>query len=129
MVLRPEFLPQKDSDLCRQPGGLQRKGPPGFAPKSAGFWGQVFRAVSGNRQKQSGLSSVFQENGPDFSSFRKRLLAQTKSLHDSAVSLDVAILQVVEQRTALAHQFGQRPFRSIIFSVELQVLCQMRNTV
>jgi len=57
------------------------------------------------------------------------LLTQAKSLNDSTVAVDVAILQVVEEGTALTYQHSQCSFSAIIFTVLFQVLRQMGNTV
>ena len=59
----------------------------------------------------------------------KGLLTQTEFFNDSTVSFDIAALQVVQQRTALTYQSCQSSFSAIIFSVELHVLSQVRNTV
>ena len=58
-----------------------------------------------------------------------RLLTQAKFFNDGTVAVDVAIVQVVEQRTAFTYQHSQSSFSAIIFSVELQVLSQTSNTV
>jgi len=67
----------------------------------------------------------------DFNVFAvsKKLLTQAESLNDSTISVDVAILQVVQQSTTLTYQCCQCSFSAIIFSVELEVLSQVRNTV
>ena len=57
------------------------------------------------------------------------LLTQAKSLNDSTVAVDVAILQVVEEGAALTYQHGQSSFCAIIFTVYLEVFRQMGYTV
>ena len=57
------------------------------------------------------------------------LLTKTKFFNNSTVSFDITALQVVQQRTTLTYQSCQSSFSAIIFSVELQVLSQVRNTV
>ena len=57
------------------------------------------------------------------------LLTQTELFNDGTISGDVAILQVVQQRTAFSYQHCQGSFSTIIFSVELKVLSQVGNTV
>ena len=67
----------------------------------------------------------------DFNVFAvsKKLLTQAKSLNDSTITIDIAILEVVQQSTTLTYQCCQCSFSAIIFSVELEVLSQVRNTV
>lgn len=57
------------------------------------------------------------------------LLTQAELFNDGTISCDVAILQVVQQRTAFSYQHCQGSFSTIIFSVELKVLSQVGNTV
>ena len=58
-----------------------------------------------------------------------RLLTQAKLFNDGTIAIDVAVVQVVEQRTALTYQHRQGSFSTIILSVELHVLSQTGNTV
>ncbi len=58
-----------------------------------------------------------------------KLLTQAKFFDDGTIAFDVAVFQVVEQRTAFTYQHSQSSFSAIIFSVELQVLSQVGNTV
>ena len=58
-----------------------------------------------------------------------RLLTKTESLDDSTIAIDVAIIQVIEQCTTLSYKLCQRTCCSIIFTVLLNVLRQMSNTV
>ena len=64
-----------------------------------------------------------------FSCKKFGLLAEAESLHDCAVAVDVAVLQVVEERTTLTYQLHKRAFSRIIFTVSAHVLRQMGNTV
>ena len=64
---------------------------------------------------------------PFFSSLA--LLTQTESLDDGAVALNVSLLEVVEQSSALSYQLGQCPFSAIILTVLLKMFRQMGNTV
>ena len=57
------------------------------------------------------------------------LATQSESLHDVAVTLDVVLLQIVEKSAALAYKLGKSSSSTIIFTVHLQVLRQMGNTV
>lgn len=57
------------------------------------------------------------------------LLTQAKFFNDVTVTFDVTALQVVQQRTTFTYQHCQSSFSAIIFSVELKVLSQVRNTV
>ena len=67
--------------------------------------------------------------GFNFFAVSKKLLTQAKSLDDSTITVDIAFLQVVQQSTTLTYQSCQCSFSAIIFSVELKVLSQVRNTV
>lgn len=58
-----------------------------------------------------------------------RLLTQAEFFDDGTISVDVAVVQVVQQRTAFTYQHSQSSLCTIILSVELQVLSQMSNTV
>ena len=56
-------------------------------------------------------------------------LRKPSSLTIARYLVDVAVLQVSQQRTAFTYQHCQSSFCTIIFSVELQVLSQVSNTV
>ena len=58
-----------------------------------------------------------------------QLLAEAEGLDDGTIAVDVAIVEVIEQCTALSYQLCQRTCGSIIFTVLLEVLRQMGNTV
>lgn len=60
---------------------------------------------------------------------RCALLTQTQSLNDSTVAVDVAVLQIVEERTALTYEHYERALSAIIFTVCAHVFRQMGNTV
>lgn len=62
-------------------------------------------------------------------SLSARLSAKAKSLDDSTIAIDVAVVQIIEQRTALTYQLCQRTCGSIIFTVLLKMFRQMGNTV
>ena len=57
------------------------------------------------------------------------LLTKTEGLDDSTVALDVVILQVVQKGATLGNQLRQSTGGTIIFTVHLQVLRQVGNTV
>ena len=57
------------------------------------------------------------------------LLTETECLNDCAVAIDVAVLQVVEERTALTYEHYERALSAIIFTVCAHVFRQMGNTV
>ena len=77
-----------------------------------------------NKEKATSFDVAFL-----FLFFSRGLLTQSESLNDSAVALDVAILQVVEECTTLTYQLGQCSCCTIIFTVLFQVLRQVGNTV
>lgn len=57
------------------------------------------------------------------------LLTQTEGLDDCTITSYIAVVQIVEQCAALSYQLCQRTSGSIIFTVLLEVLRQMGNTV
>ena len=50
------------------------------------------------------------------------LLAQTQSLNDGTVAVDVALLQVVQEGTTLTYQAGQSALGAVVLAVLLHVL-------
>ena len=57
------------------------------------------------------------------------LLTEAEGLDDSTVALNVVILQIVQKGAALGNQLRQSTGGTIIFTVHLQVLRQVGNTV
>ncbi len=57
------------------------------------------------------------------------LSAQTESLNQGAVTLDVALLHVAEQATTLTHEHGQRASRGMVFVILLEVLSEVSNAI
>lgn len=57
------------------------------------------------------------------------LLTQSESLNDGTVALDVVLLQIVEKGATLTYQLGEGSGSTIVFTVHLEVLRQMGNTV
>ena len=57
------------------------------------------------------------------------LSAQAKSLHDGTIASDVAVVQIVEQRTTLTNENGQRTSCVVILVILLQVLCQVLDAI
>jgi hypothetical protein len=51
-----------------------------------------------------------------------KLTAQSQSTHDFVVTLDVRLLQVIEQAPALRDHLQQSPARMIVFLVDLEML-------
>ena len=56
------------------------------------------------------------------------LLTQTQCLDDSTVTVDVAALEIVEQRTTLTNQTCQRTLGAVVLAVLLHVLCKILDT-
>jgi hypothetical protein len=79
-----------------------------------------------NHKKKEGSSS---DKPSFFFANTAGLLTQSESLNDSTVTLDITILQVVEESATLTYQFGQCSCSAIIFTVLFQVLRQVGNTV
>ena len=63
---------------------------------------------------------------PLFCFFYVRLLTQAKSLDDSAVAVDIAVLQVVEESATLTYELSKCSFSAMIFTVLLHVLREIR---
>ena len=59
----------------------------------------------------------------------KGLLTEAESLHDGTVTLDVTLLEIVEQGAALTYEFNERAFGHMIFTVGSHVFRQVGNTV
>ena len=60
---------------------------------------------------------------------RDGLSTQAQFCDDGAVTLDVTILQVFEERATLTYQHSQSSLCTIIFTVSFEVFRQMGNTV
>ena len=57
------------------------------------------------------------------------LSAEVERLDDGAVALDVDLLQVLQQRAALADQTQQRTLRAEVVLVAFEVFCKVADTV
>ena len=57
------------------------------------------------------------------------LSTQTKSLDQSTITLDVALLHVAKQFAALTDEHRQRTSRSVVFVIFLEVLSEVSNAV
>ena len=57
------------------------------------------------------------------------LLTQTQSLHDGAIAVDVASLQVVQQGTTLTDQPRQCTLGAVVLAVLLHVLRQVLDAI
>lgn len=58
---------------------------------------------------------------------RKGLLAQTQSLDDGAVALNVTRLQIVEQATTLTYEACERTLGAVVLAVLLHVLGEVSD--
>ena len=56
------------------------------------------------------------------------LLTQTECLDDCTVAVDVAALEVVEQRTALTYETGEGTLGAVVLAVLLHVLRKVLDT-
>lgn len=81
--------------------------------------------------KQTGLQIQCGFAGLLFSlSFRGLVLStETKSLDDGTIALYVAVVEIVEQATALTYQAGQRASGGEVLVVLLHVLSEVGDTV
>ena len=57
------------------------------------------------------------------------LFAETQSLDDGTIAIDVAVVQIVKESAALTYQLGQGAGGSEILVVLLQVLSQVRDAI
>jgi hypothetical protein len=57
------------------------------------------------------------------------LFAQPELLNQRPISLDIFVLEVVQEAAPLAHQFDQAPAGMVIFSVGLEVIGQVTDTL
>ena len=57
------------------------------------------------------------------------LLTKVQSLNDSTVTLDIYLLQVLEQLTALTDHLQHRTLCAEVVTVALEVLCKVADTV
>ena len=58
---------------------------------------------------------------------RKRLLAQTQSLDDGAVALNVTRLQIVEEATTLTYESREGTLSAMVLAVLLHVLGEVSD--
>lgn len=64
-----------------------------------------------------------------FKQIAQRLLAETESLDDCAVAVDVLLLEVREETTALAYELHEGAVSGVILVVCLNVLCEVLDAV
>ena len=57
------------------------------------------------------------------------LLTKTEGLDDSTITIDIVIVEVLQQLTALTYEHSQRTGCVVILVILLQVLSQVRDTV
>ncbi len=57
------------------------------------------------------------------------LLTETKSLNNSAVALNVLVLEIVQQTATLTYKLNKRSVCAIIFVIGLDMLGQTVDTV
>ena len=57
------------------------------------------------------------------------LLTEVQSLNDSTVTLDIYLLQVLQQLTALTDHLQHRTLSAEVVTVVLEVLCKVADTV
>ena len=57
------------------------------------------------------------------------LLTKTEGLDNSTITIDVVIVEVLQQLAALTYEHGQRTGCVVILVILLQVLCQMRDAI
>jgi hypothetical protein len=57
------------------------------------------------------------------------LSAQPELLNQRPISLDILVLEVVQEAPALTHQFDQSPTGMMIFGVGLEMISQITDTL
>jgi hypothetical protein len=57
------------------------------------------------------------------------LFAQPKLLNQRPISLDILVLEVVQEAAPLSHQFDQAPAGMVIFGVGLKMIGQVTDTL
>lgn len=57
------------------------------------------------------------------------LLSQTESLDDGTIAVDVAVVEIVKECTALTYELCQRAGCLEVLVVLLQVLCEVLDTI
>ena len=57
------------------------------------------------------------------------LLTEVQSLNDSTITLDIYLLQVLQQLTALTDHLQHRTLSAEVVTVVLEVLCKVADTV
>jgi hypothetical protein len=55
------------------------------------------------------------------------LFAQPELLNQSAIPVDVLLLEVIQETSPLSHQFDQAPAGVVIFGVDLEVVGQVTD--
>ena len=61
--------------------------------------------------------------------FLQVLLTETESLDDGTITIDIVIVEILQQLAALTDEHGQRTGCVVVLVVLLQVLCQVRDTI
>jgi hypothetical protein len=57
------------------------------------------------------------------------LFAQPELLNQRPISLDILVLEVVQETAPLTHQFDQSPAGMVIFGVGLEMISQVTDTL
>ena len=57
------------------------------------------------------------------------LLTEAEGLNDSTITIDVVIVEILQQLAALSYEHRQRTGRVVVLVVLLQVLCQVRDAI
>jgi hypothetical protein len=55
------------------------------------------------------------------------LFAQSKLLNQSAIPVNVLLLEIIQETPPLSHQFDQAPAGVVIFGVDLEVIGQVTD--
>ena len=57
------------------------------------------------------------------------LLTKTEGLDDSTITIDIVIVEILQQLTALTDKHCQRTGCVVVLVILLQVLCQVRDAI
>ena len=115
---------RRRGSLARRPAFLeQRPRTPSATPAA---WSRAaLREGKDDCRGGSGLACVHDGGVVPVSS----LLADAKLCDDLAIAVRVALLQVIEQTTALAHQHKQAAAGAVVLLMRLEVLGQLANAL
>ena len=61
--------------------------------------------------------------------FKVCLLTEAEGLDDSTITIDIVVVEILQQLTALTYKHRQRTGGVVVLVILLQVLCQVRDAI